>query len=162
MILLLTSTNAVSTDKEWEERRLNAVEYNYECTVKATGGPSLIPETYYIKWYPNRRGLMMRIQENDNITDPSFWYKADASVSFKTFQKGLITLPLYVFGGTHGGSEFLRGFFLSNEMDPDMHTILINTADGTFTLTKTYLETSFATGVCVSLGLGKEFPEQTD
>ena len=163
MILLLTSTNVVSTDKEWEERRLNAVEYNYECTVKGTGGPpSLISETYYIKWYPNRFGVMMNIEKNDNLTKPSFIYKPDASVSFQTFQNGLITLPLYVFGGTHGGGEFLRGFFITDEMNPDMHTILIDTADGTFTLTKTYLQTSFATGVCVSLGLGKAFPEQAD
>ncbi len=105
MVLLLVSTNGLSTDWELEQRRLNAVEYNYECTVKARG-PSLISKTYYIKWYPNRFGVMGNIDKNDNFTKPSFFYKPGASVSFKTFQNGLTTLPLYIFGGTHGGSKF--------------------------------------------------------
>jgi hypothetical protein len=84
------------------------------------------------------------------------------NVDNRHIENPIYLAPRDIFGGTHGGSEYLRGFSLSDETDPETHTILIDTADGTFTLTRTYLQTDFATGICVSLGFAKEFPAQTD
>ena len=112
-------------------------EYTYKC--EFSGSESGLPamRALYLQWHPDPYGSMVRVGEKEQLildSDEHFRFKPGASVVIEN-RFGVDQEPFFTFSGTHGGGEFLRGFFVQPRNLIDVTTLWINTATGEAVLT---------------------------
>ena len=136
--------------------------FTYSCEVVGEDSGIKISKNLYLDWNHRSRGIMAEVDASTDkvVDDPNFFYfKSGAKITVVDgFRK--IETPFYPISGYHGGSQYLRGFYLQPILETDVMTFWVNTATGDAELTELGLRVRSFRGSCRSLGLGKSFPDK--
>ncbi len=151
---LSTTVIASATSDLWPE-------YTYKCQLNGSEYGVTTSRTLYLKWRPGSYGTMARVDDRGKqlLDDMEFFeFKPGASITIENMH-GVDQVPFYPIAGIHGGSMFLRGFFIRPAKVTDLSSLHINTADGRAVLTELGLAVASFVGTCESIGVGKAFPD---
>ena len=136
--------------------------FTYSCEVVGEDSGIKISKNLYLDWNHRSRGIMAEVDASTDkvVDDPNYFnFKSGAKITVVDgFRK--IETPFYPISGYHGGSQFLRGFYLQPRLQNDVMTLWVDTATGDAELTELGLGVRSFRGSCRSLGLGKSFPDK--
>ena len=137
---------------------LSATPYTYRCDFDAEFGDKV---QLHLQWDDAAYNIAADISpETDkwkSNTEHVIHFKGNSYVTKETGQ-GIDRIPFFVISGTHGGGEFLRGFFVQPRKYDDLSALWIDTSTGEASLHTLGLTARAYSGNCTSLGLGKSFP----
>lgn len=136
-------------------------EYTYKCQLVGSEFGVTTSRTLYLKWRPDAYGTIARVDDGGKLLldDGEFFnFKPGASITIEDLH-GVDQVPFYTIAGTHGGSEYLRGFFIRPTRTRDLSSLHVRTHDGRAVLTELGWEVAEFEGTCKSIGIGRAFPE---